>query len=151
MGFDVFGLAAKSKKGAYFHNNIAGWGPLADYVLDNVDIPENDADGWHTNSGYEISAASAAKIAESLKRLVAQGHTARYEKEYKVRLAALPLEKCDVCNGSGKRNDEFVRGKCNACQGRGERESFESNYSLEEENVRAFAEFCRNSGGFEIC
>jgi DnaJ-class molecular chaperone len=82
--------------------------------------------------------------------LITEGHTGRYEKEYKERLASLPLEKCEFCRGTGVRDDEFVQGKCNACQGRGERESFDLNYPFEEANVKEFAEFCRESGGFKI-
>jgi RecJ-like exonuclease len=78
------------------------------------------------------------------------GHTARYEKKYRKELASLPLEKCDICDGTGKRNDEVVQGECNGCQGRGERESFAASYPFEEENVKEFAEFCRESGGFSI-
>jgi hypothetical protein len=150
MGFDVFGVAARSEKGEYFRNNVWWWRPLADFVLEHVDIPEDDPELWHSNSGYEVSAASALQIAITLEELIAIGLTARYEKEYKEELASLPLERCEFCQGTGKRDDEFVQGKCNACNGRGERESFQLNYPFEESNVKEFAEFCRESGGFRI-
>ena len=28
---------------------------------------------------------------------------------------------CDLCNGTGKRDDEYVRGTCNGCKGKGVR------------------------------
>jgi len=150
MGFDVYGVAAKSEKGEYFRNNIWWWRPLADFVLEHVDITENDPQMWHSNGGYEISAASALKIAATLDELIAIGEVAQYEREYNAQLASLPLEKCDFCDGSGKRNDEFMQGECNGCQGRGQRKSFLLNYPFGEENVKEFAEFCRESGGFKI-
>jgi DnaJ-class molecular chaperone len=150
MGFDVFGVAAKSEKGEYFRNNIWWWWPLAEYVLDNVEFVENDREMWHSNGGYEVSEASAVDIAITLQQLITEGHTARYQKAYKARLASLPLEKCEFCQGSGVRDDEFVKGTCNACQGRGERENFDLNYPFDEANVKEFAEFCRESGGFKI-
>jgi DnaJ-class molecular chaperone len=149
MGFDVFGIAARSEKGEYFRNNVSWWRPLADYVLEHVEIPENNPQMWHTNSGYEISAESSKKIANALDQLIAVGQTARYEKKYKKDLASLPLERCEFCDGTGTRSDDVKR-NCAVCDGRGERENFRLDYPFEEANVKEFAEFCRESGGFNI-
>jgi hypothetical protein len=39
MGFDVYGKSARSEKGEYFRNNVWWWRPLAEYVLETVEMP----------------------------------------------------------------------------------------------------------------
>ena len=150
MGFDLYGLAAKSKKGEYFRNNIWWWYPLAEYVLAKVDIPDAEAQDWHYNNGTHVSQETALYIADTLDCLITGGHTAWFEKEYKRRLAALPDEVCDICQGAGVRDDEYVKGTCNGCDGKGRVKNWMRNYPFTVENVKEFARFCRESGGFEI-
>ena len=151
MGFDIYGLAARSKKGEYFRNNVWWWRPLAEYVLGRVDVPREEARHWDSNDRQEVSARTALLIADTLDRLIASGETARYEREYRRQLKALPLQECDVCGGSGERHDEIVDGRCNGCDGRGQVKNWSCHYPFSVENVREFAEFCRESGGFQIC
>ena len=150
MGFDLYGNKAKSEKGEYFRNNIWWWRPLANYILDTIEIPENDPDGWHMNGGYKISARSAEKIAKVLEERISAGDVKKFEREYREALSCLPKEQCGICNGTGRRNDERVSGKCNACDGSGKCEAWQTNYPFSEENVKEFAEFCKESGGFKI-
>ena len=49
------------------------------------------------------------------------------------------------------RNDEYVKGQCNGCQGKGSVRPFSTNYPFDLENLKEFADFCEQSGGFEIC
>lgn len=151
MGFDLYGIRAKSEKGEYFRNNISGWTPLATYVLAHVGVPKNVAKHWHYNDGVEVNEKLAIRIADTLDRLIKDGETARYEKEYREWQESLPDEVCDTCHGTGKRHDKFAKGKCNACDGAGRVQAWQTNYSFEVDNVREFADFCRESGGFRIC
>lgn len=151
MGFDLYGVQAKSENGEYFRNNVWWWRPLASYVLENVALPEEGKELWHTNDGHLVSEKTAVEIADTLARLVEEGHTARYEKEYQRELDALPLDICGLCAGTGQRNDRFVKGTCNACGGAGKVKNFATNYPFSVDNVREFAAFCRESGGFTIC
>lgn len=150
MGFDVFGCRARSKAGEYFRNNVWWWRPLADYVLEHVDIPENDATEWHMNGGYTISATSATKIAMALQELLTSGDVAQFEKEYAAGQKALPDERCNLCGGTGRRDDAIVKGTCNACDGKGTVRPWATHYPFSEQNVREFVGFCRDSGGFRI-
>ena len=150
MGFDLYGQRAKSKRGEYFRNNVWWWRPLAEYVLENVSIPEEEAKDWQYNNGTEVSEETALHIADTLDALIESRHTAQYERDYKRRLESLPPERCRVCHGTGKRNDKAVKGKCSACLGKGEVENFDMLYPFNVENVREFAQFCRESGGFRI-
>lgn len=72
---------------------------------------------------------------------------------------------CDLCQGTGIRTDEIGvqhglnvprdpitgKGGCNGCQGTGRRENWGKSYPFSVENVREFATFLRECGGFEIC
>lgn len=151
MGFDLFGIRAKSERGAYFRNNVWWWRPLAEYVLANVDIPDDEAQDWQYNNGSVISEETALRIADTLECLISQGHTERHKEEYRRRLARLPLVECEICNGLGVRNDNIVKGTCNGCAGEGKVRHWDTHYPFDVENVKEFAQFCRDSGGFKIC
>ena len=151
MGFDVYGSRAKSEKGEYFRNNVWWWHPLADYVLEHVDMPESEGRDWHSNSGQKVSGATALKLADTLDKLVASGEAAEYERRYKAELESLPLKVCDCCDGRGVRNDSVVQNKtCNVCDGSGKQEDWRTHYPFSADNVKEFSEFCRDSGGFRI-
>jgi len=148
MGYDLYGTNAKSEKGDYFRNNVWWWRPLAEFVTDRCEV--SSPDDWFHNSGHKVTAEEANQISEILNGLLSHGAVATYEKEYTTRLAELPDDVCDICHGVGVRNDEVVRGTCNACLGKGTVRPWATNYPFSEENVREFAEFCEQSGGFEI-
>ena len=153
MGFDLYGRNAKVDKSEYFRNNVWWWHPLWDYVCDVCEdiLTEEDMHAGHFNEGHEIDEDKARRIAQRLFELIEEGKVQKYSVDYKERLNRLPDEGCEICSGTGKRNDEFVKGQCNACKGKGEVRPFQTNYPFDIENVRKFAEFCRDSGGFEIC
>jgi hypothetical protein len=147
MGFDVYGKAPKAEAGEYFRNNVWWWHPLADYVLAHVQLPENDGLEWNMNNGYEVSAASAERIAERLRELVASGDTAKYVAARDAELASLGNTPCVFCHGKGTREGDT----CLNCAGKGETRAWITNYPFTVENVEEFAAFCRESGGFTIC
>jgi len=148
MGFDIYGMKATSETGKYFRNNVWWWRELANYVTNVCDI---DDTGWHTNDGYKISKKTATKIADTLFKRIENGDVATYEREYTKELESLPLETCIYCKGTGKRDDEYVKGECNVCSGKGKVKNWRTDYPFSVDNVKEFAEFCKDSGGFEIC
>jgi hypothetical protein len=152
MGFDVFGVKPKSEKGEYFRNNVWWWRPLWEYVAENCSdvLTEEDVYEGSLNDGHLISEEKALKIAAKLKELIASGKTKAYEEERKKYLESLPDEVCDLCHGTGVRNDDVVKGTCNKCDGKGKVRPLETWYPFSVENVEEFAEFCEESGGFEI-
>ena len=152
MGFDCIGQAAKTETGEYYRNNCWWWRPLWNFtcgVCKDI-ITKEEAERGSYNDGIHISADKAQRIAIRLEYLVHQGEVAKYEKEYKKNLEEIPDEACDICKGTGKRNDQYVVGECNACHGKGERRPWQTHYPFEETNVKGFAKFCKESGGFEI-
>ena len=62
---------------------------------------------------------------------------------------------CEVCDATGKRQEPPKTGagdrECNGCNGTGKTDDWAKSYPFSEDNVREFANFCANSGGFRIC
>jgi len=183
MGFDIYGLKPTAEVGEYFRNNVWWWHPLWSYICDNTGnlLSDKQKNLGHSNDGIRISARQAKKIAERLSSLVADGSVAKYAKARETFFNALPDVGCDLCKGSGWRDDELVTEffhnatdeqrkekfkvltppdqpdktqiymKCNACDGTGKKRPWITNYPFDEENVKEFIEFAKHSGGFRIC
>lgn len=161
MGMDVYGKAPKSEKGEYFRNNVWWWRPLWDYVERVAPDLVNGVSG-HYNDGDGLGAEGAELLSQVLMIKLSDGSCEAYEKEYKAYLESLPNVKCDFCDGMGivqvkpewPDYEEGVvkfRDPCNSCNGTREKEPWEKHYPFSTENVREFAEFLADSGGFEIC
>ena len=172
MGMDVYGKNPKSEVGTYFRRNVWGWHPLWDYV-ENVhpEIAEL-VEHAHTNSGTGLGARNSKKLAKLLMADFDSGKVAEYVAERNKALSELPFEDCNICEGTGIRTDALgkssgwhkkeldpdiaiivgrTKGSCNACNGIGKREPWETNYYLYEDDIKEFAEFLVDCGGFEIC
>tara|TARA_R100000458_G_C8236657_1_gene216818 strand:- start:520 stop:1077 length:558 start_codon:yes stop_codon:yes gene_type:complete len=143
--------------GAYFRANVWGWRPIweAVFVLCNDILTPEDYNSGGMNDGYVIDEDKASKIAKKLKYL----NISKMCEEREKYLNSLPLEECEICKGTGHRNDEIVQGKCNACNTPfqkekgipvGKQKNWECNYPLHKELFEEFIKFCEKSGGFEI-
>ncbi len=143
--------------GSYYRANVWWWRPIWQYVCENCDniLTEKDMESGNFNDGHRISKTKAKKIASRLRMLDRQGKIMEYELEHKQYIKSLPKEDCDICDGTGKRKKVPKTGagdiKCNGCQGEGVRDNWQCHYPFESQPVIEFAEFCEESGGFEIC
>ena len=150
MGMDVYGNKPKSEKGDYFRNNVWWWRPLWNYC--HTSAPELiDKDTYVSgtyNDGAGLNAMKAAKLGVKLLTLIENGNCATYKRERDLYLESIPDEVCDNCNGNNRGNSK--KKDCRACKGKGARESWERHYPFDIENVKEFAEFCIESGGFKI-
>lgn len=172
MGMDVYGKAAKSEVGEYFRRNVWGWRPLWEYVELNHPEAVELVEHGYSNSGDGLGARGSKKLAKLLMEDYTSGRVAQYVEERNRMLSELPFEKCDLCAGTGIRTDEIAKsskmhlkvldpdvaiivgrtkGWCNACNGVGKRENFATSYYLEDVDIKEFAEFLAECGGFEIC
>lgn len=170
MGMDVYGKSATSEKGEYFRNNVWSWRPLWNYCVELAPELGLDVDGG-SNGGDGMDAEGAEDLAVILYNELASGRTAEYEKKYKAEIAALPRSVCDYCAGTGIRSDavgqnmampstplspaiQIITGRthgwCNGCSGEGKVDHIASSYPFDEANVREFAEFLSDCGGFNI-
>ena len=140
--------------GTYFRNNVWYWRPLWDYVYSLCDdvITEDDHKSGHHNDCHLIDADKCEVIANRLANELLNGGVTKYKEERQEYLDKLPLKKCDTgtCNGTGQRNDEFVKGECNGCGGTGKQKDHDTHYPFNEANVREFHSFVKHCGGFEI-
>jgi len=144
--------------GTYFRNNLWWWRPLWHFVTCACDdiLTDKDAEQGSFNDGHKISKTKAGRIASRLYAMIGNGQVKEYEEGYKKELASLEQIDCDLCDTTGKRKKPPERGagthmECNSCDGAGKKDDWAKSYPFSEENVRKFANFCANSGGFEIC
>ncbi|QDP53414.1 MAG: hypothetical protein GOVbin4296_24 [Prokaryotic dsDNA virus sp.] len=109
--------------GVYFRNNVWWWRPLWHFVCQQCSdiLSEEEMNAGSYNDGKVISKAKSKKISKRLVRLLDNGTVKEYEEEYQ------------------RLTDEE------------EPDSFSRNYPFAEENVRRFATFVGESGGFQIC
>jgi hypothetical protein len=172
MGMDVYGNAPKTEVGEYFRNNVWGWRPLAEYICIMFDEHTGDEpDLWFSNDGYGLDADGSLALGNALLEAIASGETEAYRLRYMADQAELPREDCTYCNTTGIRTDQVGQemgmidralspevaaltgrefGWCNSCDGVGTRAHWQMNYPFHTENVKEFAEFLQDSGGFQI-
>lgn len=153
-------------KGFYFRNNVWWWRPLAQYIIEQTKVitDQKKIEGFSYNDGIEISKEEAIQIAKQLKHLIKTGHTKKYEEEY-----MLAYKKAELHNKKVQKElDSFQKAmdkkhgkdiapkdypkedyeKWNAIYSK---KDFNGGYPFSEKNVKEFAEFAEQSGGFQIC
>ena len=150
MGMDVCGVEPYTEAGKYFRANVWSWHPLWNYVCDVCSIDDDTRRSGHYNNGHRINEDAAVSMGLVLQSLLKSGLVQKYVDHRKKYLAALPDEQCKHCNGTGQRDDEYVQGTCNVCHGGGTVRPSETYYFFYAADVEEFAEFARQSGGFEI-
>lgn len=148
MGMDVYGLHATSKAGSYFRNNCWWWRGLWDYCSHLPGTPIDDELGrmGHYNDGAGLDEDDARQLASLLRAALADGSAEAYEKSFYQQMEHLPDEPCLGCKGTGTEDKQ----SCSNCQGTGKVPHFLKYYKFSAENVKEFAEFLEDCGGFEI-
>ena len=126
----------------YFLNINQWWRPLSNFLFDKCPtlFRQGEAESWHSIEGHTVDKRTALKIADRLERLLEDGTVKRFEIEL---MTAYPPCQCGYCNGKGINPNGR---ECIACHGEGKA----GQLCFTEDNVRTFAKFCRNSGGFEL-
>jgi hypothetical protein len=139
--------------GEYFRNNVWWWRPLWDYIctICHDILDDEDCEEGHHNGGHQINEKKAIAIAGRIDLFIKNGDAADFAIERQQTLDALEDEECQFCEGTGKRDDQYVKGECNGCQGKGTRRPYATQYPFDLENLEWFGKFCKQSGGFEIC
>jgi hypothetical protein len=158
---DVYGDSPDATVGEYFRNNVWWWHPLWDYCIATAPRifaeprNRNVAALGHSNDAAGLNADDSKQLADLLRAEIDGGDTLQYANERQAKLDAIPMEKCDICGGTGKRAEPPAKGPgdipCNACDAKGERKSLATWYPFNVQNVEAFIQFLDHCGGFKIC
>jgi len=121
--FEELGTYEEANPGVYFRNNCWWWRPLWNYCyhVGDIVISHEVYESGHSNSGAGLNDEDAKLLGALLLTEIASGRTEEYKEEYQKRLDRL------------------------------EPSDFDRHYPFDVENVRDFAMFCLESGGFEIC
>ena len=108
--------------GTYFRNNVWSWRPLWHFVsaVCGSILTEKDIESGSYNDGHKICKTKANRIASRLFKLIRKGDVKAYESAY-------------------RRHQDSLHD-----------DDWDKSYPFSEDNVRQFANFCLNSGGFEI-
>ena len=137
--------------GYYFRNNCWWWRPLWNYchqVAPDL-ISEEVFNSGHNNSGAGLDDKGAKALGRRLLQCIEEGHTIEYQAEYQQYLDDLPDDDCMRCNNNNRGNHK--KRSCRSCNKTGKSENFNKHYPFDIDNVKDFAEFCLQSGGFKIC
>ena len=111
--------------GRYFRNNCWWWRPLWNYcyaVADDI-ISQEVWNSGHCNDGAGLNKWEAKALGERLLATIDSGECVKYQAEY--------MQRCQEDVDAG--------------------DKFGNSYPFDVENVKSFANFCIESGGFEIC
>ena len=156
--------------GVYFRNNVWFWRPLWNYVYDTTDVlTDEDHRLGHENSCHKITEEKAVRIGKELLANIkdAEAKEAAYKKDREPRMKFNKLcekaadflyeeivDKTDgkiTCPGDMKIHDpaNYKRWTVLSHFG-GDLQFSETSYPFSAANVKEFANFCLNSGGFEI-
>jgi len=121
--FDLKSKWDSENVGSYFRNNVWWWRPLWNFVSSVCEsiLTEKDIESGSYNDGHGISKTKANRIASRLFKLIRNGDVKAYESAYR------------------KHQDSLHK------------DNWDKSYPFSEDNVREFANFCLNSGGFRIC
>tara|TARA_R110002020_G_scaffold131890_3_gene294726 strand:+ start:733 stop:1314 length:582 start_codon:yes stop_codon:yes gene_type:complete len=139
--------------GVYFRNNVWHWRPLWGFICHEIApniLTETDKNSGEYNDDYVINAIKAIYIADRIDALDKEGILDEYEKDYTETISELPDEICQICQGPGFKVIENEKKECHNCNGKGQKPNFAKHYPFNADNIRNFAKFARESGGFRI-
>ena len=134
MGMDVFGVAPKSEAGKYFRANIWSWRPIHELIEKADVLPPDLVYHMGFNDGYGPDEEQAMRLADQMEVMLDgmdDEHTFMLTSEIDGPVAAML--------------SQFKEQGVEIISPRG------PVYQADVSHVREFIEFCRESGGFEVC
>jgi len=163
--FELKDQFQEDNPGDYFRNNVWWWRPLWNFVCESCDdfLTEGDISKGFYNDGKKISKTKSLKISKRLSKLIANGTVDKLERE-----SALAIAKAKVHNKEVRKEMDAISVACQKEHGEIKapayypepyktewndayaKEDWTSSYPFNADNVKVFALFCQQSGGFEI-
>ena len=175
MSIDVYGKAPISEAGKHFHRSVWIHFPLVAICKQLSPKVTKRCKDWHSNTGDGLEQKSARKLASELDKVIAADDgsiltalclSTTWQWRYKTCPLCQGDKWCKLVTGlktpSGNsiatRIDDPIyinaKGKvlpCNCCDGIGHMRPISSNhFNVFPDDVREFARFCKDSGGFDI-
>jgi hypothetical protein len=120
MGYDLYGTNPTSAAGSHLRHPIWRWHPLVELCQALASDESNGCTGWLINDGYGLNHIEALGLAGRLQQLLSDGSVASHLRIRQIELQKLPANS----------PDRFA--------------------DIDENDVREFIAFLRESGGFEI-
>ena len=167
--WDLENKYQKENTGVYFRANVWCWRPIWNYVYDTTDVlTDEDHRLGHENSCHAINAEKAERIGKELLANIedAKLKEAKYQNDIKPRVKFNELcdkaaeclyeevvDKMDgliTCPGDLKIHDPANYKRWQALSHFGGMQFDETSYPFSAKYIEEFANFCINSGGFEI-
>lgn len=156
----------KDVRGWYFRANVWYWRPIWNFVCsfcDNI-LSETDMERGNYNDMHKISKTKAKRIAIRLRKRIKDGTAQKYEDNFVERstkakkLNAAIQEKLDIISDEAKRvtGDSklapigFPEPYKTQWDDTYAKKSWDNSYPFSVEYLSEFADFCEESGGFEI-
>lgn len=151
MGFDVYALKPKTnnENHLYFRANVWYWRPLWSLVEDlcGDQMTQSQQEAGHYNDGITIDNNMSILIGNQLKEALDNGTFKKFKEEHENHKNNIPKDDCKRC----LQHSTIINPSCGNCEGSGKTDNIMTAYHYDEELTQEFAEFCLNSGGFEIC
>ena len=164
--FELKDQFQEENPGEYFRNNVWFWRPLWSFVCDNCSdfLTEKDMDKGNYNDCAKISKTKAVKIAKRLSKLIADGTVNELHRinalmraqakihndEVKAEMARITKE-CQDKHGKDLVPANFPKPYKSQWEKAYAKENWSASYPFDEDNIKDFAIFCQQSGGFKIC
>lgn len=159
----------KQVKGSYFRNNWWYWRPMWAYAttigLEHGIITKGQAEYGNGNDGSQIDGETAKKWGELILWDIAEGNVRDHETEYKIQYdmakehndeldKAMQILREVVQDETGNKDivpNDYPKKHKKSWQELWDKRDHRASYPFSEENLKEFAEFMVESGGFSIC
>lgn len=143
MGMDIYGRAPKSEKGEYFRSNIWSWPTILDAIVETGVLPEEMVESMAYNDGAGPNDEQAMALAAALDKKMAEfdgantfiSENSKYANVGTATVATALYAKLEA-------DEEMTAIRA----GDGGMTRFSANVEF----IREFADFCRDSGGFNV-
>jgi DnaJ-class molecular chaperone len=150
MGMDISGKKPRTEVGEYVRFNVWHWRPLWTFCEFLAPALTDLVQYGHSNDGDGLDDERSVELGRLLETALSNGVAVNYTEERDAKLTSMPDEACDICKGTGRREDAVLIGPCNGCSGSGQVRPWATWYRLAPEDITEFAAFLKDCGGFEI-
>jgi len=131
MGYDLYG----NKDNSYFRASIWSWRPIHQLIEESNVLPPYVLEGIQYNDGQHVTEDQALALADEIEKML-DGVD----------------DKMEYISSTGTPLGNSMVSLIGALQASGATvEPIAPMYSTDAAHVREFVEFCRKSGGFEVC